>query len=177
MLMIFTMKGWSVLNPIYCRKKKERMTERAFPECRRYILSQNSAFLLISQKRCCNRCLEMFSNYFFLVQENRKQFSSKSWVVLQHISGIVVYACECVSVLVFVYHSLSKKSPHKWTLNNHTLVPNWRGMPQWATDFTSTQTQAEQHFPVQERLPIFTRVFERSWSHLVFSFPCQRRKL
>lgn len=53
---------------------------------------------------------------FFNRTENN--FSSISCVVLQHISDIVVLACELVSTLVFVYHSLSKKSPHKWTLKD-----------------------------------------------------------
>jgi len=52
----------------------------------------------------------VFLNFFYRTENN---FSSKSCVVLQHIYDIVVFACEFVSTLVVVYHSLSKKSPHR----------------------------------------------------------------
>lgn len=136
MLMIFTMTVWNVLNPIHSRKsrKKERMTERAFPECRRYILSQNSAFFLISQWRRCNRCLEVFSTFFSTEQKttfpvNPVLFCNTFLTLLcLHVSLSVLL---CLFTIVFLKSHLT--SGHWRTLQ---LVPNWWGMPQWVTDFT-----------------------------------------
>lgn len=93
-------------------------------------------------------------------------------LLCMHVS---VSVCSCLFTIVFLKSHLT--SGH-WTTTRscQTGEECLSGLQTLHHNFPS-QTQAEQHFPAQERLPIFTRVFELSWSHLVFSFPCQRRKL